>query len=268
MLNFAATHLQFSGSGGLLCRRAFAGCLGTLMGYLSPAWGQTSTDAAIADAAPVTVPVIFVQATLGKQQSAAHVCWEVLIPERQLLIRQENAKPWLLKNVAPLTGSVMGGVTAGLVLKRHAKAAVFKRWGVPVIVGGAGAGFLLGPGGVVGAVLGGGLAEILGKQRRPITLGGVIGGAMAGKAVWDMVFPPAVPPAPGTEPDDDIPAEVFLRDEVCGKKIDIAYTQSMYRVSYRFNDEEFTTDLPYDPGDALLIGATGDIKGPARIRLD
>ena len=47
-----------------------------------------------------------------------------------------------------------------------------------------------------------------------------------------------------------------------------AYSQSMYRVSYRFNGEEFTTDLPYDPGEALLIGATGEVTGPARIRLD
>lgn len=233
-----------------------------------PGFCQSSIQTPEAIFQPVAVPVLYAYATLSAQKTVADTCWEVLIPERQVLIRENNEKPWWSKNAVPMAGAAMGGVTAGLVLKRHAKAAVFKRWGIPVMVGGAGAGFFLGPGGVVGAVVGGGLAEILGKRKKPITIGGAIGGAMAGKALWDKVFPPAVPPAPSEDPEDDIPVEVFLRDQVCGKKLDIAYNQSMYRVSYRFNGEEFTTDLPYDPGEALLIGATGEVTGPARIRLD
>lgn len=238
------------------------------MGSSSPAFGQVAADNGTTNAPPITVAVISAQTALSKEDTMTTTCWGILIPEQQVLLREHNAQSWLLKNLFPLTGAAMGGASAGLLLKRHAKAAVFKRWGVSAMVGGAGAGFLLGPGGVLGAVLGGGLAEILGKRKLPITVGGAIGGALAGKAVWDKVFPPYVPPAPSNDPDGDIPFELFLREQACGNKLETAYTQSTYRVTYRFNDEEFTIELPYDPGEALLVDAMGEVKGPARVRLD
>ena len=78
----------------------------------------------------------------------------------------------------------------------------------------------------------------------------------------------ARPPEPGTGPDDDIPVEVFLREQQCGTRLQTAHSQSVYRVGYRFNDEERVAELPYDPGEALLVSASGDITGPARKRLD
>ena len=265
MLNTAAISVLFTThakQGGRLA--AFSAAMMLAL----PAFCQTANETVETVFQPIAVPVLHAYATLSAQQTDSQTCWEVLIPERQLLIRENNEKPWWIRNAVPMAGAAMGGVTAGLVFKRHAKAAVFKRWGIPVMLGGAGAGFFLGPGGVAGAVVGGGLAEILGKRKKAKTIGGAIGGALAGKALWEKVFPPAVPPAPGDDPDDDIPVEVFLREQTCGKKINTAFSQSMYRVSYRFNGEEFTTDLPYDPGEALLIGATGEVTGPARIRLD
>jgi len=237
-----------------------------------PAFAQDSTPAPVADTEPppppVIAPVLYAYATLASTSSVEQSCWQVLIPEREYLVRQNNAKPWLLRNAVPLIGAAMGGLTGGFLLKRHATAAVYKRWAVPVVVGSAGAGFVLGPGGVAGAVIGGGIGDKLGKQKPAATVAGMAGGALAGKALWDMVFPPAVPPEPPNGPDDDIPVEVFLRDKQCGSRLQTAHSQSVYRVGYRFNDEERVAELPYDPGEALLISAGGDITGPARKRVD
>jgi hypothetical protein len=241
-----------------------------------PALGQSSPAGAAADPVadielpppPVIAPVLYAYATLTSTSTVESTCWQVLIPEREYLIRENNAKPWLLRNAVPLIGAAMGGFTGGFLLKRHATAAVYKRWAVPVILGSAGGGYLLGPGGVTGAVIGGGIGDKLGKQKIAITVASMAGGALAGKALWDMVFPPAVPPAPSDDPEGDIPVEVFLRDKTCGTRLQTAHSQSVYRVGYRFNDEERVAELPYDPGEALLVSAGGDITGPARKRLD
>lgn len=216
---------------------------------------------------PTIAPVLYAYATLSNTHTEAQSCWQVLIPERELLIREDNARPWLLRNAMPLTGAAMGGATAGLLLKKHASAAVARRWAVPVILGGSGAGFLLGPGGVAGAVIGAAIGNKLGKKKLPITIAAAAGGALAGKAVWEMVFPPAVPPPPPDDP-DDIPVEVFLKDKVCERTMQTSHSQSAYRVAYRFKGEELTAELPYDPGEAVFVGAKGEVTGPARVRLD
>lgn len=233
-----------------------------------PAAAQDALSGVELPAPPIIAPVTYSYATLSSQSSVEPVCWEALISERQLLIRQENARPWLLRNMVPLIGAAMGGITGGLLLKRHVTALIYKRWAVPVILGSGAGGFVLGPGGVAGAVLGGAIGDKLGKHKPAGTVAGMAGGALAGKALWDKVFPPAVPPPPGDEPEDDIPVEVFLRDKVCGTKLQTAYAQSLYRVGYSYNGEELVADLPYDPGEALLVGPNGEITGPARRRLD
>jgi hypothetical protein len=216
----------------------------------------------------VVTPVLYAYATLTRQQTGSQICWQVLSSQRDVLVREHNAKPWLLRNLAPLVGAAMGGVVGGLVLKRHASIQVARRWALPVIAGSGAAGFVAGPGGVAGFVVGGAIGEKLGKQKLPITIGSAAGGALIGKMLWDLVFPPDVPPAPGNEPDDDIPVEVFVREQVCSSGVQTAYEQSVYRVGYRFKGEELVADLPYDPGEALLLSATGNITGPARDRLD
>jgi hypothetical protein len=226
---------------------------------------------------PVVAPVLFSYATLARQETTQQICWQVLVPERDVLIREHNAKPWLLRNLTPLVGAAMGGVVGGLLLKHHATAVVAKRWMLPVVGAGAAGGYLVGPGGVTGFVLGGGISDYalrgalgrkLGKGKVPVTVGVALGGAIAGKKLWEMVFPPDVPPAPAADPEGDVDVEVFVRDQVCGASLQTAYSQSLYRVGYRFNGEELVAELPYDPGEALLLTSTGNITGPARVRLD
>jgi hypothetical protein len=234
-----------------------------------PVVAQNNTDVSETIAAPdVVTPVLYAYATLARQQAGSQICWQVLSSQRDVLVREHNAKPWLVRNLAPLVGAAMGGVVGGLVLKRHVSVQAARRWALPVIAGSGAAGFVVGPGGVAGFVMGGAIGEKLGKQKLPITIGSAAGGALIGKMLWDLVFPPDVPPAPGNEPDDDIPVEVFVREQVCSSGVQTAYEQSVYRVGYRFRGEELVADLPYDPGEALLLSATGNITGPARVRLD
>ena len=234
-----------------------------------PAAAQNNTDVPDSIAMPeVVTPVLYAYATLARQQTSSQICWQVLSSQRDVLVREHNAKPWLLRNLAPLVGAAMGGVVGGLVLKRHVSAQVARRWALPVIAGSGAAGFMIGPGAVAGFIVGGAIGEKLGKQKLPITIGSAAGGALIGKMLWDLVFPPDVPPAPGNEPDDDIPVEVFVREQVCSSGVQTAYEQSVYRVGYRFKNEELVAELPYDPGEALLLSATGNITGPARVRLD
>lgn len=251
-----------------------------------PATAQKNTDVPGSMPAPdVVSPVLYAYATLARQQTDSQICWQVLSSQRDVLVREHNAKPWLLRNLAPIIGAAMGGVVGGLVLKKHFSAQIIKRWALPVIAGSGAAGFMVGPGGVAGFVVGGAIGEKIGKLKLPvvtgsaaaakrrklqlaITVGSAAGGALLGKTLWDMVFPPNVPPAPGNEPEDDIPVEVFVREQVCSSGLQTAYEQSVYRVGYRFKGEELVADLPYDPGEALLLSATGNITGPARVRLD
>lgn len=265
---------------GRLMRLLLALCPSLCALFLAlPAAAQDNTaDIPEAAAAPdVVAPVLYAYATLTRQQTNQPVCWQVLVPERQVLLREHNAKPWLLRNLTPLVGAAMGGVVGGLLLKHHASAVVAKRWMVPAVAGGAGAGYLVGPGGVTGFVLAGGIADYalrgaagrkLGKGKVPATVGIAAGGALAGKKLWEMVFPPDVPPAPSEDPEGDIDVEVFVRDQVCGTGVQTAYSQSLYRVGYRFNGQELVAELPYDPGEALLLSASGSITGPARVRID
>ncbi len=251
-----------------------------------PAAAQGNTDAPEGNVVPdVVAPVLYAYATLAHRQTDSQICWQVLTSQRDVLVREHNAKPWLLRNLAPIIGAAMGGVVGGLVLKKHFSAQIVKRWALPVIAGSGAAGLMVGPGGVAGFVVGGAIGEKIGKLKLPvvtgsaaatkrrklqlaITVGSAAGGALLGKTLWDMVFPPDVQPAPGEEPDDDIPVEVFVREQVCSSGVQTAYEQSFYRVGYRFKGEELVADLPYDPGEALLLSATGNITGPARVRLD
>lgn len=227
---------------------------------------QTEVSLPVPD---VAVPVLYAYATLDKQQTVAPMCWQVLVPERDILIREHNAKPWLLRHITPIAGAVMGGTVGGLLLRQHATSKlVIRHWSLPVIAAGAAGGYFAGPAGVTGFVVGAAIGEKLGKRKLPITLGSGAAGTLIGIKLWDMVFPPDVPPAPEADPAGNIDVEVFVRDEICGSTVQTAYSQSMYRVAYRINGEEKFADLAFDPGEALLVNAAGTVTGPARIRLD
>lgn len=233
---------------------------------------QTSSQglAEASDSMPATAvvtPVLYAYTTLSSTKVNTSICWQVLVSEREVLLGEHNAKPWILRNLAPLAGAAMGGVLGGLILKHHASAIVARRWAVPVVAASGGAGFVLGPGGVAGFVVGGAIAAGSHKSKLPVTLVKAIGGALVGKLLWAKMFPPDVPSLT-TDPDDDIPVEVFVRQKICATTYKVTLDQSVYRTGYFFNGQERVADLLYDPGEALLLNMAGNITGPAHVRLD
>lgn len=241
--------------------RAASAALLVAIALLQPVQAATPSD----DAKGPVVPVKYVYASMNNDRSVGQRCWQTLLPQRDLLIRQENAKPFYFRNMMPLIGAVMGGAAGALLLKRIASANTAKTWMLPVVAGTGIGGYFAGPGGVTGAVIGGGVADKLGKHNLAVTVAVSMGGLAVGKALWDMVFPPAVPPAPPTDPEGDIPIETFIQDTVCGPELLTSHEMSTYRVGYRFNDEDYDVDLPYDPGEALQLDVTGKAVSRARL---
>lgn len=221
-------------------------------------------------AAKTTVaPVLYVYASQNRDRSVGEQCWDTLVSQRDIAIREDNARPFFTRNLMPLIGAAMGGMAGGWLLKRLASENAARKWMLPVIAGSGLGGYVVGPGGVAGAMIGGGIADKLGKHDRyKKTLPGVMAGALVGKALWDAIFPPAVPPAPSSDPNGEISAEVFVRDQVCGPQLLMSHEDSLYRIGYRFNGEEFSVEVPFDPGEAVLLDATGRAVGPARIRVE
>ncbi len=221
-----------------------------------------------ADAQTTVVPVLFVYETLASESQPTRRCWQALTAESDILRREYDAEPWLLRHISPLVGASMGGVVGGLILKHHASALLARKWMLPVIAASSAAGYVAGPGGVAGFVVGGAIGNKVGKGKLPITLGSAAGGALAGKKLWDKFFPPETPPPLVGEADEEIPLEIFTRQEICAAGSQTTQVQSVYRVGYQFNGQELSASLTYDPGEALLIDASGQITGPARVRVD
>ncbi|MGB6054430.1 MAG: hypothetical protein WBG17_04235 [Burkholderiaceae bacterium] len=215
----------------------------------------------------VVAPVLFVYATQGHQQKIAEACWQTLVTERQLMLREEQARPWLLRNAVPLIGTAMGAMGGSYLLRRHASALNAQRFLAPAMLGGGLFGFVFGPAGVVGGFAGGLIGDYFGKHKFPAVLGGGLAGAAIGKTVWDLVFPPVAALEEGAG-GDELPLETFLREKTCGAVLQSEYGAPHYRVTYRFDGDEYTTDLPYDPGEALLLDASGQVQGPARVRIE
>ncbi len=236
---------------------AAAWCLGAVW----PAWAEESAQTTV-------TPVLYVYATLGHQQKIADACWQTLVTERQLMLREEQAKPWLLRNAVPLIGAAMGAVAGSYLLRRHASAQNARRLLTPAMLGGGLFGFAFGPAGVVGGLAGGLIGDHFGKHKFPVVLASGLIGAAVGKQLWDLAFPPVALLEQIGDAQGDIPVETFLREKTCGAVLQSEYGAPHYRVVYRFDGEEYTTDLPYDPGEALLLDATGQVQGPARVRVE
>jgi len=118
--------------------------------------------------------------------------------------------------------------------------------------------------GAVGGLAGGYVGDRAGKHYLPITIAGMVGGFLAGKAMWAKFFPLV----PHLAPDTDVPPEIFLRDRICDKRVLYTYDEPHYRVVYRFGDDELSADVSFDPGEALFVDTSGKVLGPARVRID
>jgi hypothetical protein len=66
--------------------------------------------------------------------------------------------------------------------------------------------------------------------------------------------------------DGDVPVPVFVPEVACDPIASQRYLPARYRVTYGFDDEQYSVDLDYDPGAALRLDGLGHPSGPALIR--
>lgn len=63
--------------------------------------------------------------------------------------------------------------------------------------------------------------------------------------------------------DGDVPPPAFVPETACDTVADQRLQAARYRTTYRFEGEEYSVDLGYDPGVALRLDSLGDVIGPA-----
>lgn len=230
------------------------------------------------------VPVQYVYASVSNTPTVSKQCWQTLMPQRDVLLAQHNAKPFLLRNWSAILGAALGGLGGLWLLHNLVSAAAFKIWALPVMLGSGLAGYQTGPGGPLGAAAGGFLLYNTGmdvgkwvglgnktkhldlgpRNWQPTLIGGLIGAA-GGIALWNAIFPPDVPSALVDDPNGVIEAQTFLQQKECGLVRVETPTASGYRVGYRFKGEDHEVALPYDPGEALRLDAQGNVVGKASL---
>ena len=77
------------------------------------------------------------------------------------------------------------------------------------------------------------------------------------KSLWSRMFS-STPSA-----DSNIPPPVFEPEIACDQVAMQRYQTAHYRVVYRFQSEDYSVDLDYDPGVAVRLDDTGRVLGPA-----
>lgn len=208
----------------------------------------------------IAVPVIHVYESQSKKVALGQQCWSSLVSERTLQIRAVNSQSFLRRHLAAGTGAAMGATAGGWLLHQHAAPTVASQWMFPSLVVTGLAGYWAGPVGVIGALAGGTLADKYGQHDRLKILGGGLAGAIAGKALWDAVFPDKVP----ADIKDEIAADVFVRETLCEPQNVPAYSYSNYRITYEFNGIPYSAEVNFNPGEAVMVNKdTGAVLAPA-----
>lgn len=208
----------------------------------------------------VAVPVIHVYETQNKKVTLGQQCWNSVVSERTLHIRAVNNQSFLRRHLAPGAAAAMGAAAGGGLLHQHAAPAVASQWMFPTLVVTGLAGYWAGPFGVIGALAGGTLADKYGQHDRLKILGGGLAGAIAGKALWDALFPDKVP----ADVEDEIAADVFVRETLCEPHNVPTYSHSNYRITYEFNGTPYSAEVHFDPGEAVMVNKdTGAVLAPA-----
>lgn len=76
-------------------------------------------------------------------------------------------------------------------------------------------------------------------------------------SLWSRMF--------SSEPtgDGDVPPPAFVPETACDTVATQRFQPARYRTTYRFEGEEYSVDLGYDPGAALRLDSLGHVMGPA-----
>lgn len=182
------------------------------------------------------------------------VCWQKIVTARERALSQQAKTPWLIRNWQPILGAVVGGAVGYQLTGNYGPTS--QKWVWPTAAGGAAVGAVAGPGPTAGAYGLGTLAHSLWPASLPLTVGFSLGGAIVGKILWDIVFPPnqdLVTPAAG----QFMPSQTFYLETICTKPERVRYTQAPYLITYMHQGKKQTARVKYYPGARIELTGTG-----------
>ena len=78
------------------------------------------------------------------------------------------------------------------------------------------------------------------------------------RSLWSRTFSSAP-----SNSDKIMPPPDFMPETVCDQVAAQHYLPAYYRVAYRFENEDYSVLLSYDPGSALRLDEMGQVLGPA-----
>ncbi len=207
-----------------------------------------------ASAQVASAPVLSVTQETFATVTRPQVCWQTIITANEKAVRQERSTPWIVKYWQPLLGAAMG---AGIGYQFTANyGPTSQKWVWPTVAGGALVGAVAGPGPTAGAFGLGTLAHVIWPTSLPLTVGFSLGGAILGKILWDMVFPPnnnLQAPQPG----QFMPSQTFYLETACSKPERIEYKQAPYLITYMHEGKKQTARVKYYPGKRVELTAAG-----------
>jgi uncharacterized protein YcfJ len=209
--------------------------------------GATSAQAVTARVLSVTQETF---ATISRPE----ICWQKIVTAHEKAVNEEQKTPWLVRYWQPLLGAAVGGAVGYQLTGNYGPTS--KKWVWPTAAGGVAVGAIEGPGPTAGAYGLGTLAHTIWPTSLPLTAGFSLGGAVLGKILWDLVFPPnknLQAPVPG----QFMPNQDFFLETTCTKPERIEYRQAPYLITYMHQGKKQTARVKYYPGARIDLTATG-----------
>jgi uncharacterized protein YcfJ len=211
--------------------------------------GSTAANAQL-----ISAPVLSVTQETFATVTRPQVCWQTIITGHEKAVREEQSTPWIVKYWQPLLGAAMGGAIGYQFTRNYGPTS--QKWVWPTVAGGALVGGVAGPGMTGGAYGLGTLAHAIWPTSLPLTVGFSLGGAILGKILWDMVFPPnKALQAP--QPGQYLPNQTFYLETACSKPERIEYRQAPYLITYLHEGKKQTARVKYYPGKRVELTSKG-----------
>ena len=207
-----------------------------------------------ANAQIVSAPVLSVTQETFKTVARPQVCWQTIITAHEKAVREEQSTPWIVKYWQPILGAAFGGAIGYQFTRNYGPTS--QKWVWPTVVGGALVGGVAGPGPTAGAYGLGTLAHAIWPTSLPLTVGFSMGGAILGKILWDLVFPPNKD-LQAPQQGEFMPNQTFYLETACSKPERIEYRQAPYLITYMHQGKKQTARVKYYPGRRVELTAAG-----------
>jgi uncharacterized protein YcfJ len=208
----------------------------------------------VTSAQVITARVLSVTQETFATVTRPEICWQKIVTAHEKALNEEQKTPWLVKYWQPLLGAAMGGAIGYQFTLNYGPSS--QQWKWPTVAGGAVVGAVAGPGATAGSYGLGTLAHIIWPTSLPLTVGFSLGGAVLGKILWDIVFPPnknLQAPVPG----QFMPNQDFFLETTCTKPERIEYRQAPYLITYMHQGKKQTSRVKYYPGSRVELTAAG-----------